>query len=105
MRPVLCSSLFLFVACLLLVPLGSAQQSFILQLGTPPGQPTMPIPMGVVNLQNGNVYLEFPLRTYVQRNGAGGPAFFSLICFPDVGGAPPISVNLSIDGYRLCAYA
>ena len=29
----------------------------------------MNIPNGVLNLKNGNIHLEFPLRTYVQRNG------------------------------------
>src|SRR5882724_2325913 len=46
-----------------------AQQDYLLQLGTPPASPTMQIPMGVVNLTNGNVHLEFPLRTLAQRNG------------------------------------
>lgn len=51
------------------LPTSKAQQDYLLELGTPPGSPSMPIPMGVVNPQNGNVHLEFPLRTYVQRNG------------------------------------
>jgi RHS repeat-associated protein len=52
-----------------IVPSSRAQQDYLLQLGTPPGSPTMPIPLGVVNLKNGNVHLEIPLRTLVQRNG------------------------------------
>jgi RHS repeat-associated protein len=61
--------LLLSFISLCFVPTSKAQQDYLLQLGTPPGSPTMPFPMGVVNLKNGNVHLEFPLKTFVQRNG------------------------------------
>src|SRR5439155_1986047 len=62
--------ILLFAVALALMPASHAQQDYLLQLGTPPGQPSMEIPMGVVGLGSGNVHLEFPLRTYIQRNGA-----------------------------------
>jgi len=59
----------LLVICTFFVPSSRAQPDYLLQLGTPPGSPTLEIPMGVVNLKNGNVHLEIPLRSLVQRNG------------------------------------
>ncbi len=42
----------------------------LMRLGSPPpGRPSMQIPMGQVNLENGNVHLQFPLKSYKQRNG------------------------------------
>src|SRR3989442_9494011 len=62
-------ALVLFAGYLFLAPLGRAQSDLLPLLGTPPQTPMMNIPNGVLNLKNGNIHLEFPLRTYVQRNG------------------------------------
>src|SRR6266567_4642555 len=50
-------------------PLGRGQTELLQLLGAPPNDPTMSIPTGFVNLRNGNVHLEIPLKTFVQRNG------------------------------------
>ena len=84
---------------LLFAPIGSAQDDLAFRLGTPPGMPMVPVPMGVMNPQNGNVHLEFPLKTYVQRNGVKSEVkltYDSLIWHVDSSGIPswsPVAQN------------
>ncbi|MGB6429253.1 MAG: hypothetical protein WBF06_01610 [Candidatus Acidiferrales bacterium] len=62
-------ALLLVAFCLPLVAQND-DDDIMMRLGpTPPSRPSMQIPMGEVNLENGNVHLAFPLLSYKQRNG------------------------------------
>ena len=84
LRSMFCWSLLLVALSVLFSASALAQQDLFQLLGTPPANPTVPIPMGFVNLKNGNVHLEFPLRHYTERAGGAATAklvYDSLNCY------------------------
>ncbi len=107
---ILVRSLLVLAVCFSLAPLGAAQSDLLQLLGTPPNDPTLNIPMGVVNLRNGNVHLEIPLRTFVERNGLKTEVRYvydSIAFYTTYSGVPPIyywvysSTPIPSGGWRL----
>ena len=58
-------SLLMMVACI-----GTAGQAqYLLETGTPTFATTEPVPMGFINIANGNLHIEIPIATVPQRGG------------------------------------
>ena len=58
-------SLLLLAACITAV----AQAQYLLETGSPTFATTEPVPMGFINIANGNLHIEIPIANVPQRGG------------------------------------
>src|SRR3990172_11952001 len=58
-------SLIMMAVCLTAV----AQAKYLLETGSPTFATTEPVPMGFINIANGNLHIEIPIATVPQRGG------------------------------------